>query len=481
MTKENLGSGFRMAIGTVYIFLAESLILPTGFITAVFLTRSLGPAHYGIFVVVSRLINWIELVSTSVFSSTTVRFIAEESDWQALATTIVRLHLIMGCGIAALLWILSSPISAMFDEPALCAYLRLFAIDIPIFNLACANSNILIGLGRFKERARIRTIRWISRMILIILFVEAGLSVTGAIMGSIGASVLELGASLFYIRVPLFSKIAFPPSRLRGVAAPLFMSALSLRIFKTDLFLLKILGGSAASAGFYGASLNLTRPFALVSESLTPALLATLTRLLSEKEISRAREIGKIIVCAPLRLAPFAAMTAGSACEIVRFVFGEAFAPAGPILGLLIFSIICLFILKISNAIFTALRKPRVPFMITGPMVPMALIGHLILIPRMGAVGAALVTTLTAALGAMVSVFLLYRIWGISPRFRTLLNMILCSSIAWVLTVIWPTSGLILILKLAVISLMILLLFFILREFDSYEIKLIRENMRRRE
>jgi len=44
---ENISPGRHMMTGTIRIFLAEALILPTGFITAVFLARSLGPVGYG--------------------------------------------------------------------------------------------------------------------------------------------------------------------------------------------------------------------------------------------------------------------------------------------------------------------------------------------------------------------------------------------------------------------------------------------------
>ena len=134
--------------------MAEALIIPTGFITAVFLARSLGPAGYGLFALVSRLVIWIEWSSTAGFASTTIKFVGEASGWRPIGATAMRLHLIVGVGVAALLWLLSSPLSCVFNEPILAEYLRLFAIEIPIFGLASVNSSILLGLGYFKERAR---------------------------------------------------------------------------------------------------------------------------------------------------------------------------------------------------------------------------------------------------------------------------------------------------------------------------------------
>ncbi|MBW2174617.1 MAG: oligosaccharide flippase family protein, partial [Deltaproteobacteria bacterium] len=311
MDRPTSGAGSRLMTGSIRIFLADALILPTGFITAVFLARKLGPADYGLFALVSMLVLWIEWGSTTLFSHTTVKFVGEAKDWEPVGTTVIQLHLVVGIGLAILVWFLSSPLSRLFNEPAMANHLRLYAVDIPIFGLACANSNILVGRGYFKERARISAGRRIARLVLIVLFVEMGLSVTGAVMGMIGASVVEFIISRFYVRPSLFSRATFPVRHLVGFAAPLFLSALSLSIIKLDLFALKVLGGTAALAGIYGAARNLSLPLGMLSGSLSPPLLSTLSHLLSEGDEPGAKEIGLNALRSVMWLVPFAAMTAG--------------------------------------------------------------------------------------------------------------------------------------------------------------------------
>jgi len=470
-----------MMSGTIHIFLAEALILPTGFITAVFLARELGPVGYGLFALVSRLVIWMEWSSTAGFANTTIKFVGEASDWKPIGTTALRLHLIMGVGTASLLWLLSSPLSHIFNEPLMAEYIRLFALDVPIFSLVCANRSILVGMGRFKERARISAGRLIARLVLIILFVKMGFSVKGAIMGTICASVVGLVVGWFYARPSLFSGSTFPMRRLCSFAVPVFLSTLSLRIFRLDLFALKLLGGTAAHAGFYGAALNLSIPPALYSASLSPPLLSTLSRLLSEGDEAKAKEIGMMAMRSVLWLVPFAAMTAGAASEIVGLVFGKEYLPAGPILALLIFAALGLISINLAKAILTALGRPGWTFALTGPMVPLALIGHLILIPWLGGVGAAVVTTSVASLGAFLSVYAIYRFWRVFLLVGTLLKSCLCSGIALTMAISWPAAGLMIILKIMVIIFIILLTFFLLGEFTSSEITLARSMLRRRQ
>jgi len=467
-------AGLHMMTGTIRIFLGEVLILPTGFITAVFLARQLGPGNYGLFALASMLVMWIEWVSTAAFTNTTIKFVGESSDWEPIGTTVARLHLLVGVATAALLWLLSLPLSRVFNEPAMANYLKLFAIDIPIFSLARANSSILVGRGCFKERALMSAGRIIARLVLIVLFVEMGLSVEGAIMGMIGASVVELVISRFYVRPSLFSRSKFPVRRLWGFAAPLFMSALSLRIFRLDLLALKVLGGTAAHVGFYGAALNLSIPPTIFSTSLSPPLLSTLSRLLSAGDKLKAQEIGMTAMRSVIWVVPFAAMTAGAASEIVVFIFGQSFVSAGPILAYLIFAALGLVAINVAKAILTASGKPGWTFTLTGPMVPLALIGHLILIPLLGGVGASVVTASIAGLGALGSVFAVYRIWGVLPPAKTLFKSALCSGLAFALAILWPTSGLMVILKLLAIAVMIPVAFFLLGEFTAREMAVVR-------
>jgi len=106
-------------------------------------------------------------------------------------------------------------------------------------------------------------------------------------------------------------------------------------------------------------------------------------------------------------------------------------------------------------------------------MVPLALIGHLILIPLLSGVGAAVVTASAACLGAIASLFTVYRTWGILPPVKTLLKSTFCSMLALVIAIMWPVSGLMLILKLIAIICIILLTFLLLGEFTASEIALI--------
>src|SRR5918999_5304120 len=136
-------------VGTVRVFLAESLLIPTGLLAAAYLARRLGPEGYGLFTVATAIVAWIEWSLTALFARAAVKLVADARDWRPIGSTILSVHLFLSVGAALLLLAAAPAIAGLLGTPPLAAYLRIFAADIPLFCLAQAHRNILVGLGGF--------------------------------------------------------------------------------------------------------------------------------------------------------------------------------------------------------------------------------------------------------------------------------------------------------------------------------------------
>ncbi|MFI5323065.1 MAG: lipopolysaccharide biosynthesis protein [Thermodesulfobacteriota bacterium] len=220
-TEDRRSTGARhMLDGTVRVFLSESLLIPTGLLTTIFLTRMLGPGNYGIYGLAVSIVLWIEYSICNMFGGTSIKFIGETDDWEPIATTVLKLYLIVCAAAVLALWLFSGKIAEILNAPNLESCLSPLAIDIPIFVLSSAHLHILVGLGKFRERALTRAVRWLSRLVLIVVLVEVGLSVEGAILGIIASSLLELIIVRSYIRPPIFKHSDFDTRKLWGFVAP---------------------------------------------------------------------------------------------------------------------------------------------------------------------------------------------------------------------------------------------------------------------
>lgn len=236
------------------------------------------------------------------------------------------------------------------------------------------------------------------------------------------------------------------------------------------LVMLKTLGGTIQQVGIYGAAQNLSILPGLFGTSFSPLLLSTVSRLLSEGKTGQAKNIGQGAMRIVTGLFPFGALIAGAAPEIVTWVFGLSFEPAAPILAILVVGAIAFVMVSVAAVIATASGVPRFTLYLSIPLVLFAAIGNYILIPLFGASGAAVVTALGQVIGAVASVFLVHHLWSIVPPIGTLWRSVVISVLAYTLAVIWPTSGILLLVKLTFIGAVILLAYLALREFSADEI-----------
>lgn len=456
--------------GTLRVFAAELLIVPTGLVIAIFLSRRLGPADYGLYSLAAVLSLWVSNTIAALFSRAIIKFVSEADDWRAIGATVLRWDSALALGAMLLVWLCAEPISIALGEPILSDYLWIAALDIPLFVLARTHREILIGLGQFGQRALASAGRWLARVALIVLFVELGLGIAGAFVGAIGASLVDLLIARWYVRPSFSHRARFPASRLWSYATPLFLFVLVLGAYdKLGLFAYKMLGGTAEGAGWLSAAQNLTIVPGVLALSFSPLLLSSLNRALHENEMAYARSLARNALRGVMLLLPFAGMTAGMASQVIEWILGRAYLPAAPLLAWLIFAALALLMVSVVSAILIAADKPRWTFALTAIALPFALIGYIVVMPLFDVVGIAAVTALAAFISALAMLAGAYRAWRILPPRGSVLRAALVCVGAYALAAGWTTAGAWLLVKLAVIAVLIAGAYAVLGEFSRVE------------
>jgi O-antigen/teichoic acid export membrane protein len=455
------------------VLVAEGLAVPSGLLTVAVATRLLGPGQYGLFALAAAVVAWVEWGLASGFSRAGVRLVSEASDWRPAGTALV--HHQFGVSLFAMLalWLLAEPIADQLGDPRLVDYLRLFAVDIPLFGLAQAHRGVLIGLGHFGNRAIASAGRWTARALLIVMLLELGLSVEGAIVGSLGASVVELAIARWRVRPTLLTRLGagYPMGRVWGDAGPLFALGLGMRVLeKLDLVLLKGLGGSAEQAGIYAAAQNLTIGPGLVALAASPILLATLSRLVHAGSRDQARAVGREALRLLVLLAPLAAIGAAASPEIAVLLYGRVFMDSGPLAEILMLGAAAMAAFSlVTSVLIGAGRSGWTLAMVLG-MLALAFVCHLVVIPRWGPLGAAAVTSLVTSLGALTGSLAIYRVWAVCPPAASLLRAGALCVVAFALTTAWSSPGLEVVLKLAVMVALVGLAYVGFGEFSVAEL-----------
>jgi len=467
--------GIHITVGTLQGFVASSLSLPTGILTAAFLSRILGPANYGALTVAASIIVWIEGTITMGFSQAAVKFVAEAEDWRSVSTRFLQVQLLVSLGAAFFLAIFAPTLASWLDSPELSYYLRLFSLGIPFSALFIIHQSILVGRGLFGSRALLIAAYWLSRMVLIFLFVGLWPSVSSAIMALIVSIVLVFIGSRFFVNPTLTGNSNLSFNNLWDFTLPLFFYAVGISLFnRLDLFFVKGLSGIPQAAGFYGAAQNLTIVPALFMASLSPLLLSKLTQLCSQDQKESAKEMIQKAIRLTFSLLPFAGMSAGAATEVVVVIYGRSFSPAGQILGILIFAALGVSMIVVSSSAFIAAGRPELTFYLIFPIVVLAFGAHFIFVPRFGSIGAAVVTTGLSWVGTCCCMFAVYRVWRVRLPVSTILRSITICVLAYILAFNWHTPGLLLLLKLPAISMVIVITTILFGEFSADEIAFVR-------
>jgi O-antigen/teichoic acid export membrane protein len=262
---------------------------------------------------------------------------------------------------------------------------------------------------------------------------------------------------------------------------PLFAAAIALRFFdRLDLFMLKALGASAATAGIYSAAQNLTIVPGLVALSVTTLLLSTLSRAIRLGDDAGARTLVHNAMRGVLLLFPFAGVAAGAATGLSVLIFGARFASTGPLLSVLIFGAIAVVVISVASALLTAAGKATWAMIAALPIVPLAVASHLVVIPRYGASGAAIVTLTAASVGAVLALVAVRRAWHLWPPPATVLRSGIATAVAIVVGTRWVTAGPMVFVELSVLSLALILLLVAMGELTPRERQFALSLLRRR-
>ncbi len=467
--------GIHITVGTLQGFAASSLSLPTGILTAAFLSRLLGPANYGALTVAASIVIWIEVAISMGFSRAAVKFVAEAEDWRSVSTRFLQAQLAVSLGAAFFLVAVAPILASWLDEAELSTYLRLFSLGIPFSALFNIHQSILVGRGFFGSRAFLIAIYWLIRMILIFLFVGLWPSVASAIMALIVSYVLVFIGSRFFINPTLLGHSDLSFKNLWDFALPLFFFAVGISLFnRLGLFFVMALSGTPQAAGFYGAAQNLTIVPGLFMASLSPLLLSKLAHLCSQGQKESAKAVIQKAIRLTFSLLPFAGMTAGAAAEVVVVIYGQPFLPAGQILAILIFAALGISMIVVSSSALIAADRPALTFYLILPIVVLAFGAHFMLVPRFGSIGAAGVTTGLSWLGVCCCMLAVYRVWGVRLPVSTFVRSITICVLAYIWAFKWQTPGLLLLLKLPVISMVIVITITLLGECRKDEIAFVR-------
>jgi len=411
MTLKDSSLGKRMAKGAVWTVLMRLAVRSIGLLSTVVLARLLLPADFGLVVLASMLVGFVELASEFEFGTYLIR--TQEID-RSYYDTAWTLSLLRGVFIAAVLVVLAPAAANFFTEPRLQNVLYALALTSVIAGLA--NIGIVdfqksLNFDRdFRLTVQTKLISFAVTVLLAVLLRNYWALVIGILSGR--ATALLLG----YTMHPYRPRISFARTSaiLRFSKWVLANNLLYYAQRQGYAFVLgKIL--NSASVGLYSFAREVSA--LATSELVVPVgrvMLPGLSALEKEPAAMRRAFLEGLAVIVLLGL-PLGVGIALIADPLVRVAMGPNWVEAIPVLQILAVVGVARVLTANSDSHLLALNRPHLTTVLACFGAVVGILSMLWAASIWGLVGAAWATSATAVLQMLLNYAILWRAAGILP------------------------------------------------------------------
>ncbi|MBI3486023.1 flippase [Candidatus Daviesbacteria bacterium] len=417
--------------GAFYLSLSSLLFMISGYLTNIFLGRSLGPQDYGIYGVVISLISIVNITQAAGLPQAISKFISEdfEKSEQILKSGFF-LQIISSLLIAILFFLAAKPLAIILKDLNLVTYLQISALIFPFYGIYSLYTGYYNGLHNFSRQALINNVYYIAKAFMV-LGLGYFYHLTGAIIGFVIAPFFTF---LTKFHLPKGER-NYSYRKLIIFSIPLIIFAIFSTLFQSiDLLFVKFFSPLSNNPGYYTASQNIARLPLIGLTSFAVILLPSISK-------SEAKQNNKIstqfIIHQSLRYIlmlaiPFALVVSATSSQIIELLYSAKYLPGAHSLSILIFGYSFLGIFSALANILIGAGRPIYVLFISVLGVIILILFCTILIPIYGVIGAALSTSIGSLVAMSVAGYFVYRKLYALINILTLVKITMASLIIFI-------------------------------------------------
>lgn len=462
----------KAASGALWLFFAQLALVGSGYAVVVILARELGPEVYGVYGLIYSVLVGVELIGRLGIPQAASKLIAEGKEQPVdLEGTALTLTGLVYCGLFLLFWVFAPLMARLFHLTEGTYLLRLAAVDIPFFGYYMMCSHIINGRRRFGVESTGIAIYAATKTFGIGALYVVGISVAGAFIVNIAASV----AGLIFVALHLSPQSFRPTLALAGsifrLALPIALLGLGAQVLlNLDLWVLGTFSETIPenSVGLYNAAGSVAKIPNIVFFVMMAVLIPSMSNALANNDERLARRYvmgaGQFLV---MVLLPGCALIAVEAKGVMELIYGERYTDAALSLAILVFAFGFFYTSLMTFAgILIAMGRPLFAAGITLYIIPLQLIASIVLIKTWGATGAALSAIFASGIGAWISGYIVHKRMGPLLVPVVTAKVLLATAIMILIAHEIPSEGLMLLVEgVAVFALYV----FILRLFRALD------------
>lgn len=387
----------------------------SGAITSAIFARYLTVPEFGILVLVLSLSNLVSDLSDLGISSSIVRFgsqsiaAGDRDRFRLIASVVFRTKLILGSVVVLLALAFLNPIvSYVFShvDERITAYFRLSLVSAWTYNVASISIPVLQAHGNFRLMSFVTTSRYIAKLLIVVccMFVVKGWTVSLGIWIEIASVLVFLVAGIAALPVKTLSLKMYDHQLGREMLK--FNRWISLHQIvaliggRLDVF---FIGGlaDARALGVFGAASKIAALMNTSMYSYSAVLQQEFSAAPTNAAMQQKRRNSLVVVVLLLLCIGVIGLLAH---PIVVLIFGQAFSDSAILLQVMCVGLSCGVAAYPLTATLFALNKSVVFPASTVLSMSVFVVSNIVLIPRLGVIGAAISFSISGAVGLIVAV-----------------------------------------------------------------------------
>ena len=421
-TGQRMKESTKFAFDISWVFVGQIITLGSGFLLNIVLSRWLGPADFGLYTLTLTLFTISTLVAGLGIPETVVKYVADyKSDQErlnAIVTAGIINALLLGTVAGFAFFIFAGEIAALFGMQELSGLIRIIALAVPLAIVNTTLLGLLNGLREMRSYSFRFMIRSLLLIVLVVLFIAAGLGPGGAVLALL---LTEVGTLAFVVSVVRrhfrlsVSDHRETSKKMLAFGSRIFIaSAVYLINTYTDTLLIGYML-TEIDVGRYAIAIAIAR----VAFLSLPGSFSTVNYpAISEYYSKGLRDAVEDLITRSIRyclalLSMMGLVLIYLAETIIGFIFGPAYLPAVPALTVLVFGMIAFGAVSSVGSAVSAMNRPglssKVNILVAGANVCL----DLALIPLFGITGAAIGTAVSCTLLAVLILYILRRVFDV--------------------------------------------------------------------
>ncbi len=393
-------------------FSTQIITVILGVVTAIVIAKVLGPEGKGSYTLIILVPTLLATLGSLGIGIANVYFGGSlKYDWADLASNSVISALGLGVILSVAFIIYYHLFHPSFLPDTDPLYLSLAVLILPLSLLTKYFSYILLGQKRIKEFNLVSLARggtYLILLIFVLLLLKGGIS--SAILAWVGATLVATILSILLVRRETNIIWSFQPSLLKdsvkfGVKGYL-VNVINLLNYRLDMFMVAFFM-NVTFVGYYSISVALAETLWYFPAAVGAVIFAHTPGLSTGEANTSTPRICRntffIIIIAALILFALSRY-------IIILLFGSAFLPALRSLWILLPGVVVFSIAKVLGNEMTGRGKPIINAIASATSLGINIPMNIVLIPMWGISGAAFASTVSYAVGAVVTLIVFMRI-----------------------------------------------------------------------